>query len=298
MNQLIKKEIRNLYLSFDKANSYEIEYIKALFEYLIDVYEDDEEIFDMNKKLDEELIYSKKERLFFLISREEDIKKYIDDNIGFIYENIITPNEFKKIPSTSVLPLREDNFSYILKAFFLSLNEDIFNFYEQYNSEERILYGLTNETTFTSLDNSNTIIFIKELSDLIDMMVLVHELAHAYYFKLNNINIKNRGKIDIEIKEEIPAKILEIKFIEFLRISGLYEQSNVLENAFDYVYFEYSKSKYEYESLKYIIASDIAKTMGKDVDINEFFKHVYETNIQSLLLENSEKKEKGKRFFK
>lgn len=299
MNEIIKNEIRELYSSFDDSNSfYEKEYIMALFEYLKALFNEDHEIREMSKNINKKILSLRKESILYLLSREERIKKYVEENKDFFNENIIPPDTFRKVSDNSIFPLRDDNITYILDEFFKSIGEPVHNFYKKINDENRVILGISNEISYTSINNSNAIIFIKNLSDLLDMMVLVHEIGHAYYFNINNCKISERDNIENEIKEEIPAKIMEMKFIHFLRKNGVYEQSIVLENAFDYVFYEYGRISDKFEGLKYIIASDIAKTIGRDVDINEYYQHIYGTDIYNLVLENSRVKNNPKRFYK
>jgi hypothetical protein len=230
---------------------------------------------------------SSRERVLHMLTKKDETEAYVEKNKDFFYENIVTPDRVVKVYSNCIFTLGEDNISYILQTFFLSISEDLFLFYEKLKDEKRIIKSVSIETAFTSLDNSNTIIFIKELKDLFDLLILVHEIGRAYYYKLNNIKLSDVGNIEEEIKEMIPAKVMAIKFIDFLRKNDAYEQSMVLRNFFDYFYYDSCKDKYDYNSLKDIIASDIAITVGKDVNIEEFYKYVYETNVRKLVLENS-----------
>ena len=298
MNKLVKEEIKKLYKSFNKTdNAYEKEYILSFFDYLKNVFIEDKEIIKMSDDINYKMMSLREDRIWFLLTRENKINKYVFDNKDFFYENIPVPNEFHKISQKSIFPLDEDNVIFILEEFFKSINEDLYEFYQMLNDEERVIYGLSNETAYTSLNNSNTVIFIKGLEDLIDMMVLVHEIGHSYYFYINNTKIAEREEIDVEIKEEIPAKILEIKFIKFLRDNGFYEQSMVLKNLFDYVFYEYGKSNNKYEGLKYIIASHVANTQGEDADVESFFKYIYGTSTDKIILDNN-KKNSDKKLYK
>ena len=298
MNQIIRNEIIELYNSFSiTENFYEKEYIDAFFERISQVFNDDE-IIKMYEDINNKMNLLNYENICYSLYRREMIDRYVKNNKDFFYESIVAPEYFNKLSSKCIVQLSDENISYILEMFFLSLGDDIYLFYKKLNDEGRIFSGISNETAFTSIDNSNTIIFIQELRDLIDIMILVHEIGHAYYFYLNNIKIRERENVKIELKEEIPSKIMEIKFIKFLEANGVYEPSMALENLFDYVFYKYGREKNTFESLKYTIASDIAKTTGKYIDVKEYFKHIYDTSIHKLVLENNDMKEKGKRFYK
>ena len=299
MNQIIKNELRELYTSFDMTNNfYEKEYMVSFFDYLKAVFNDDKEIIEMSDDINKKMMNLRRDSIFFLIARKRKIDEYVENNQDFFYENIIAPDSFEKIMSDCIFPLRDDNITYILEEFFKNMGKGIYDYYKKINDEGRVFLGISNETAYTSLNNSNTIIFVKSLEDLLDMMVLIHEIGHAYYFYLNNTKIRERNNIENEIKEEIPAKIMEIKFINFLKDNALYEQSIVLKNLFDYVFYEYGRSENKFDALKYTIASDIAETSGNDVDIDNYFKHIYSTDIYKLVLENTNNKAKGKRFYK
>lgn len=299
MNQIIKNEIKELFLSFDKTNNfYEKEYTDTLLERLSRVFDDDLEIKKMHEIISEKMNMLSFENICYSLYRKQRIDQYVEINKDFFYENIIAPDTFNKMSAKSIVPLSDENIAYILETFFMSVSEDIYLFYKQIMDEGRIINGFSNEIAFTSLNNSNTIIFVKGLRDLMDMLVLVHEIGHAYYFNLNGVKVGERDNIEFELKEEIPAKIMEMKFINFLNQNGVYEPSTALENLFDYIYYRYGKNENKFEGLKYVIASDIAKTVSNNIDIDEYYKHIYDASIHKLVLESAHMKSQGKRYFK
>ena len=162
-------------------------------------------------------------------------------------------------------------------------------------NEGRVIYSNSNNIAYTSLYNSKTIIFIENFSNLKDIMIFLHELGHAYYIYINNSRVIDRDDIISELKDEIPAKIMEVEFIKFLKDRGFNKQALILEDFLYSIIYKCNKSRNDYESMKYLIASDIALSF-KDEDINlvKYYKHVYEYYLFYLIIEKNNKKEIGK----
>ena len=161
--------------------------------------------------------------------------------------------------------------------------------------EGRILYGTNNNTMFTSLYNSNTIIFIEELNNFRDIMIFVHELAHAYYFNINNSRLVERNDISVELKDEIPAKIMEIKFINYLYNNGSINEGTILEDFFVSIMMECDKKRNGFDYLKYLVASYIAfKLKDEEFMVDKYYKHISQQNIFNLIDEVNNKKKMGK----
>ena len=296
MNKIVLNEIKELYASFDKTNSmYEKGYIASFFDYLKNVVPDDVYINDMCNKINKKLKFYDLDYIVHLLKRRDDTKKFIKNTKTFIKQNIDDYERRVNVRSDKLIPLNNDNISYILDEFLKSLDMDIYNYYHKLGEEGRILYSNDNNTAFTSLYNSNMVIFIEKLSNLEDVLVFVHELGHAYYFNLNNERVIERENIATEIKDEIPSKLMETKFIKFLEDNHIFEQAIILQDLFDSIIYECSHKRDDYDDLKYLIGADIAfKLKDVELDITEYFKHVYKSDIYTLISEKNNKKTWGK----
>ena len=73
------------------------------------------------------------------------------------------------------------------------------------------------------LDEIKPYIYINGLNDFYDLYILIHELGHAYYNKINNVNYKDYYNCNQLVKNEIPSKLMEMLFIRFLIRKGYQE---------------------------------------------------------------------------
>ena len=287
MKEGLKKELRELYHSFDKTNNfYEKGYIISFFDYLKNVFPNDLDIIKMNR----DLIY--KMNLYsdyftkYSEFRGKKIDKFVKKKTVFFDRRITKDNKEFKLINGTLIPLGKDNIAYLIETFLGSIDKDLLEFYRKINSEGRITFSPENITAFTSLSNSNTMIFIEKLENLKDIMILMHEIGHAYYFYINNMKISERENVLSELKDEIPAKVLEIKFVKFLQNNGVFEQGLVLESLFDEIIEECNKKRDNYDNLKYLIASSIAKSVkDKEFDLAKYYKHIYKSDAYNLVNE-------------
>ena len=293
MNNIIKKEIQELYNSFDKTNNfYEKGYILTFLDYLNSIL-DDKEIKDMRDMINIKMFSCRDSYLHFLISRSNSISEFVKRNKEFFNEKIIVSKE-QKFPYEYLSSLNDESISSVIDEFLKTFDFRIYKFYRRMVDEGRIICSNDNNIAITSLNHSKTIIFIKDLNDLHDIMILLHELAHAYYIYINKLKVIERCDITKEIKDEIPAKIMEIKFIKFISNINNYS-SMVLKNTFNEILYECDSKRDNYENIKYLIASFIAQKLeDDDLNITNYYKYLHQNDIYKIINEIDNKKEKGK----
>lgn len=296
MNEIIKNEIRILYASFDTTNNlYEKGYIMALLDYLQRVMPNDKEIIYMQNDINNKISSLGYEYVTFLLLRNQRMQKLMYENKDFFDNNVRWFLNKEKYPYEYLAPLKQEDISYIIEEFLKSIDVNLLYFYQEMVKEGRIIYSDSNNIANTSLYNSKTIILVEGLRNLRDIMVFLHELGHTYYIYLNNSLIRERDDITVEMKDEIPAKIMEAKFIKFLKDKGLKKQVLILEDFLYSIIYECHKKRDNYENMKYLIASDIALKL-KDVNINltKYYKYIYESDLFELIKENNSKKRIGR----
>ena len=294
MEEEIKKELKELYNSFDKTNNlYEKGYIVTLFGYLKRIFSDDD-INQMYQNVYSKLNVYNVDYLQYFSVKEDKIEEFMQKKYDFFIQKI---GKVRKVTELKgYLPtLSSESIEKIIDLFLQSISMDIFSFYKKYKLENRILFSHDGNTAYTSLYNSNTIVFIPKMENLKDIMILMHELGHAYYFYINNAKIRERDDILVELKDEIPAKILEMKFIKFIKEKIDYQQGLILDNIFDLNMYEYYIEEDDFDSLKYLIASFIAKKISdKNFNISKYFERLYRNDIYNIVVENNNIKKLAK----
>ena len=287
MNLLIKKEIKKLIESFDKTEDfYEKGYILTLIDYINNVVPYDKDIKLMKESIHNKVDIVKKQFLFYSNIRRDEIGSYMIKSSSFFDEYIEAVEKKETSNYQKLATLSYENISYIISDFLDSIDSNMYKFYDKMCKEGRILYSIENNTALTSLNNSETIVLVKKLENLEDVLVLLHELAHAYYMYINNFLVKDRESLPMEIKDEIPAKIMEREFIKYLKNNGVIEPSMILEDLFNVIMYECDNKRYNFENLKYLIASNIASSVqDKEINLTEYYKYIYETDIYTIIKE-------------
>lgn len=295
MKEVLKNELRELFDSFDNTESvYEKGYIASVFDYLADT-EKNYDIVQMNQEIAFKLCFFDNEYNKYLSLRKKRINSFMKNNRIFFNYNIEKQQERKAYPEEYLKPLSGDTITNIIESFLKNIDSDLWNFYLKMVNEGRILNGFNNITLSTSLTKPNSIILIEKLQDLNDIMIFIHELGHAYYSYINNSKITDNSDISNELKDEIPAKVLEIKFIEYIQNNVNYEDSFVLRNRFDTYTSECDEKRGNFEYLKYLIAANLAYNI-KDLDFNltDYYKHLYESSIFDIVSEMNNEVKLGK----
>ena len=296
MSDIIREEIKKIYESFDTTGFfYEKGYVLTFFEYLNKIFPNDLDIIEMCNSIRLKMFLIREDYLSYLSSRRDDISRFMKNNSSFFDENIPKMEDKPVNIERNETPLSNENISYIIETFLKRTNKKMLEFYKKMKSEGRFFYCEENCIATTSLHEPNTIILVNDLKTMEDILIFLHEFAHAYYIYLNNYLVINRSGLLSEIKNEIPAKIIEIKFIKFLEDYKLVEQSKELENFFNSIMYECDNNRDDFDKLKTLIGSNIALYLkDKKIDIDKCFRSIYKNDIYDIIKECNNKKNKGK----
>ena len=297
IGEKLKEEIRKLYLSFDSAESYyEKGFIWSFLTLVADLFSDDE-ITMMFKDISLKCLKEEKEFINDKKMHEKEINKFMKENKKFFRNNIPKPYEIEK-PIHNDLPSRKyDYLVSILESFLKTQSQYFYNFYKKMIQEERIIMGKNSQVSFSSINTSKTFIFLEKFENLYDVMILVHELAHAYYYEINGERLIDRAIISNEIKDEIPSRMVELNFIRYGGTINLFKTYKSLKKEYDYLIYNYDQYRSNYEMMQYVIGSYLAYQLENRYQIEDYFHHVYQEDFRNLILEarnKLEKENKGK----
>ena len=295
MDKLIIKEIKELCNSFDKANTtFEKEQIVLAINYLKYVYNNDQDIDILFHDVHEHDNLFYYDHIKYVLDNKEKKNDFMKEYNSFFQENISEVDEQNRFSTHKLTSLNKDDSKKIIESFLKNISPSMYLFYQKMISEGRIVFSTLNETIFTSLDNSNTIIFVQELDNIRDILIFIHELSHAYYYYINNVKLHNRDELTNELKEEIPTKVMEMKFINYLQKKHL-GNSGIANDLFDYLMFKADQKRYSFNGMKYLLGSKIAINLkDSDFNVEEFFQYVYDENVFDLIKENNLEEKKGK----
>ena len=285
MDNKILEEIEKLCSSFDSTDNYLIKgFIWNILGYLKEEYPNKSLINSIynviNSKVDLISIEIRKAELEW----KNKTNKYIRDTSFFWNENISSIDINSDCSHNILNDLAKRSLLFIFESFLSDLDNKLYSFYQEMQNENRIILGHNNMTIHTSVNNYKTLIIINELHNLLDLLVFSHEIGHAYYIYLNKISVIDEMDIYNNIKGEIPAKIMEIKFINYLSKMMVIEPSKILQNEFDINMHLSSLRRDDYDSLRYLIGAYMAKNINNDINITDYFKKIYENNVYSLII--------------
>lgn len=289
INTLIMNEIKKLYLSFDDTyDYYEKGYIWYVLEYLKKIFPQNKEIKEMYYDISIKINTNLDDVLKMEYLKNQSVKTFIQQNTSFLKQYI--PKYQKKTDELGKLTIinSKDIFT-VFNDFLSSLSGELIHFYQTMLDDGRIIYGDSNNTINTSLNCYNSIIIIKKIQNLKDILILAHELAHAYYIYCNHQKIIERKNPLNAIKDEIPSKIVEMCFINFLFEKKIIEDSLFLKSEFHNTMYYCSQKRNDFYYLKYLIGAHIASSINSNIEIEKYFKHVYKSNVQNLVLEINKK---------
>ena len=299
MTNKLKREIQNLYYSYDSTNVlFEKGYLWSIFSYLSDLFPNDLDIQKMFCDIAKKAIKIEK-----LISVEDkkmnrEIKYFMKDNKHFFRDIIPDIKGYYKGDINTFSDENNEYLTMILESFLQSVSMSFFRFYKKIVNEERIIKADDNQVAFSSLYSADTFVFIENFKSIFDVMVLVHELAHSYYYFLNNEILNERQNIENNIKEEIPSRMIELMFINYIKKMNLNDTYLKLKKEYENELYYYNENRSEIKNIKYLIGSYMAYQLYNKYSIEDYFYHVYESNYQDLLLEAKNNNIKGKVLIK
>ncbi len=289
MGDKLRREVIQLYYSFDNTDDlYEKGFIWSIFSYFSDLYPNEEDVQQMFRNISRKSIQIEKEMLSDekKFSRQE--KSFMRENKRFFHKYIPYIKENYKDEMTNFSVKERGYLKMLMETFLQNLSLDFYYFYKKMVNEERLILANENQVAFSSLDKSDTFIFYKKFDNVFDVMVLVHELAHSYYYYLNNEKLIDRKDLNKSIKEEIPSRMVELLFINYLNSINLMEFSIKLKNEYDNDLSYYNTNRNSIVNIKYLIGTYLAYQFCEKYTIEEYFRYVCENDFQNLLMEANE----------
>ncbi len=272
----MKDKLKELYDYFKYTNNVcEKAFVWDVFSNMSDIYSNDLEIQKMFrdislacrnlKPLMDNMDYSFFEnKKIFMKDNEALFKERISDSTTIYY----SANQNKKYS--------ENELKGILKSFLYSVSTDLLDFYKEMRYNDAIIIGrkrkIEGYTSFISLNNSDSYICVKKLNNLYDLKVLVHEIGHAYYNYINNIQFMESRELDNLIKSEIPAMWLELLLVMYL---GNYKIKYIQNNNYkDFDKFIYYFGKNQVERMK---------IDSEDKKLEDIYENIYKKDYQLKL---------------
>ena len=293
MSEIVKSELKKLfYASFsENISCYELLSIYQLFKDFNKIFPNDEEIDKWCRGMAADINFFRKNEIeTYLKDKKKKYELFMCENKDFFDKNVLINDYSNKSHIDKITKLSKDNISQIIKEFLLSIDNDLYLFYQKMESEGRIIIGGEAACYFSSCGDSNNINTIEKLETLEDIMILMHEIGHAYYNYINNVTMKEEDDFQNEIKSEIPANLLAARFFEFVQKNISYEEGLYLEDVFYAVAEDYNGDRDMFNSLKYVTSFYIVQaTQNVDLDIVKCFTHIHESDIFTLIYEVNNK---------
>ena len=272
------KDIEKLYEKFYETTDIRYKaFIWNVFSNLYNIYPKDRNVRNMFKNISINCNDVKR-----FINESDNCQK--NEEITFLRENY---SLFEQILNYDVYEFYNENESqkldyYILKgivsSFLKNTSKDLYEFYKKLSIEEKIiLLNKHKSDGYTSIldNNGNSYITINRLNTLKDAKILIHEIGHAYYYFLNNIDLEE-SNVSLLIKNEIPAKWLEYLFVIYL---GNYNYKIIRKKEIN-----------SFPLASYILSLYVINRLrinDENKKIEEVFNEIYENDIDSLINNNT-----------
>ena len=219
-------------------------------------------------------------------------EEYIEDLVPF-GKKIQNETSFVEVPAYYLDMILDSFFQYISPV----LNE----FYHRMNREGRILINNinclplnTNDkkhvhngfVDYLSVNEPKCYIYLNSYNSFMDMAILAHEMGHAYYSYVNDINFNDFSDNNQIIKLEIPSKMLEILLVRYLKEIGYFKEARSIMNVFNKRITEDRNYKNRMSKLKYSIGGFIGSQYAdliNNYSIEDIFHHIFLTDFRNLL---------------
>ena len=271
----MEKELRKLYDAFKETDDIYIKgYIWTVFSNFSIYYKNNYEIKKMFDEISMACQYLRKKIKYYDLLEKQSKNEFINANIELI-NNI--PNYFYLFNTKfDKKKHSKEGLNHILESFLNSISFDLLKFYKNIEQEGRIIVlnkrNSDGYTGFSSINDCNNYICINKYETMDDVKVLVHEIGHAYYNYCNNITIDELNKLDLNIKSEVPAILLENLFHIYCRGYNVVKKEKIkIKNYNDllYLYGMYTVSFLQ---------------MGmSEIKIEEVYKSIYNIDYTELM---------------
>lgn len=253
----------------------------------------------------------------FLVEFQQIQMQMFNENENFLQNN---RSFFEKMLPKLNVQYQNIYFSYIdydtlvslLFSFLKSVSIHLYNFYTKMLRDGRILIRRKNKTdnilsiqcneengffSFISQDDGCYYIYINKFNNIKDLSILIHELGHAYYSYLNNYSITTCKKPDVVIKEEIPARTMELLFINFLLDNNYLGFANILQRTFDNNMIYDRVNLGTLDSYKYsfadFVSHEFANLINHKISLEDFDNGIFNSSYIDIMLDTRKKYEKS-----
>lgn len=295
MNNSLYQELLKL------CNECEFTKNMAYIEYAICLLDNLKVIFPYNYDIDQ--LYQKLSDISSMEMHEKHLEQvlmyrdnFIRDNKGF-FDTMLPYVRNKKLNNPVFHSLEFDYFKKLLYGFLGSVSPRLLFFYKKIEKDGKIfvrspsskekIFGYNSSESNGFVVPLNYCIYINKCSSILDLCVLVHEIAHAYYYYCNNYQVNELINPLHEIKEEIPARLLERLLIDYLAENGLTMyaylldlnyQDNIIKNIRNADLF----NRYKY-SIANFIAYELSPLINNGVTLEEFNNAIYENDYRIII---------------
>ncbi len=291
MNSELLSQMEDNYQLFINTKSLDEKiYILGLVNELSNIFDDNLKLKLIKDKLImRSLLFSNK--MFLMQAIDENNKyDYVTNNIDSILESINMERKKRvHIAYINFFPsLKPKEIEFILNDFFSQLSSSLYEFYLNLKKSSIFVSDRCEEdgkAFILSPRSSNTFVVIRKLANYLDLSILIHEIGHAYYNAINNVNLDYINVLDNDIKGEIPSRLLELFFIDYLMNNNCSRCANILKNKYrNFLNIERYKLD-DYRNLKYYLGNYLAFKLkdNNQGTIEELFKLINNNTLNDLL---------------
>ena len=236
---------------------------------------------------------------------DKHMDQYLQSKMSFFEKKLPKVKGLNIASNYSFVSINEMDASYLLDSFLWSISHKLYNFYKKIKRESKVLMR-NPESTATigglkpgeqngfavsaSTVRRKSYVFMNKMNSLEDLSGLVHEIGHAYFYHIVNYSFKDFLDPEKNLKKEIPSRMLEYLFIQYLKKLNILD-ANMLEEMF---YDTMQKDRYASDLLeryKYSIGNTLAVTFAKDINkkvsLEKFYRSVYLTPLDRIIEKTS-----------
>lgn len=298
MNNSLQRDLYETYNRFYETNNIrEKIFIRDLVRELINLFPQDKFLMDVynnfSRTLDRGFYHTQQ----VINEKNKESYEFIEKNRLFIEKIIPLNKEIDKEPIFNYYHM--NTLMQILYDFLLTISKELYDFTLGKVQDGRLLIGNINchqkdqdYNGFAGLlggKKLNTYIYVNKLNNLNDLLTLIHEIGHAYFFKINNVDFHFFDNNEQNIKCEIPANLMEILFIRYLTKIGMKKEAIELMKDFN-VRIDNEKENKDFINLKYRIGSFVGSQYADSLDtyyLEDIFRFIYQVDFRLLLQKSS-----------
>lgn len=291
MDNKRKKDLNGLYDILKRSNSiYFLERFYYYLSFLKKVYPNDQYIINLFNKVN----YSYRVHGGKLIKMNCEIlskvKEFEEKNKEYFSKTI--PSNNLLYCKNNINMISQEELKSIILNFALSLSNEFYLFVKYVIDNNKIFLpnkcnDLSNGfSMLVSVNFGGYYIYLNHFLNIDDLLVLVHEIGHLYYYYLNNIANFKLKKPEAAIKEEIVPRMMEWLLIEYFGLYNKLYMENATISLNNSIICD-DKSKSEYIRMRYQLG-DFASWASKDyinkeISFDNFVRYIYHTDYHEVL---------------